>query len=544
MTKQFSNYSDLLTFTRASKGHALRPVSYGDELVTNGTFDSDASGWTAGGGANPTVSVSSGQAVLTATQTGSIVFEQTTAEFEAGKLYQIKVDVVTTTDNISVWNKASSSINISALSTGTNVINYVATEAGYLRFGNLGAVFSTGEGFTLDNITVKEVTFDQPDGTLTLFEHPVNVPRVEWDSAGNRLGLLVEEARTNLERYSDFSSDWASLDSTEVQNAIAPDGTETAFTVTRDSTSYGGFFFYNAGTNISVTSGSTYSISIYLKQGEMGNVTSFLLKPDNSGVGGSVVSGAVTITPQTDGSFSLSDDFDASSESVGNGWYRVSLSFTATTTGTAQYGLVSSGSSNFPLNSSILVWGAQFEAGSFPTSYIKTTGATATRSADVASIPTADFGYNHKEGTILVEGDYKFNTSGSGYPRIIELGNTTTSQNRIVIYMSEAGNDAVYGPLAANVQQASINLIADETDGVFEASKMAIVFAENNFIGVTDGAVRGTDTSGTIVPSEPRDTLAIGRQAAGYSSIGTGHFKTIKYYPRALTAAQLQEITT
>ena len=38
-TKVNSNYEDLITFTRASGGHALRPVSYGDELVTNGTFD-------------------------------------------------------------------------------------------------------------------------------------------------------------------------------------------------------------------------------------------------------------------------------------------------------------------------------------------------------------------------------------------------------------------------------------------------------------------------------------------------------------------------
>ena len=38
-TKVNSNYDDLLTFTRASKGHALRPVSYGDQEVTNGTYD-------------------------------------------------------------------------------------------------------------------------------------------------------------------------------------------------------------------------------------------------------------------------------------------------------------------------------------------------------------------------------------------------------------------------------------------------------------------------------------------------------------------------
>ena len=48
-TKTHNNYEDLITFTRASAGHALRPVSYGDELVANGTFDTD-SDWTKGAG--------------------------------------------------------------------------------------------------------------------------------------------------------------------------------------------------------------------------------------------------------------------------------------------------------------------------------------------------------------------------------------------------------------------------------------------------------------------------------------------------------------
>ncbi len=39
-TKVNSNYESLLTFTRASKGHALRPVSYGDELSEGSDFSS------------------------------------------------------------------------------------------------------------------------------------------------------------------------------------------------------------------------------------------------------------------------------------------------------------------------------------------------------------------------------------------------------------------------------------------------------------------------------------------------------------------------
>ena len=47
-TKNLNSATDLITFTRASGGTALRKISYGNELVTNGNGTTTA-GWTTSG---------------------------------------------------------------------------------------------------------------------------------------------------------------------------------------------------------------------------------------------------------------------------------------------------------------------------------------------------------------------------------------------------------------------------------------------------------------------------------------------------------------
>jgi hypothetical protein len=54
--------------------------------------------------------------------------------------------------------------------------------------------------------------------------------------------------------------------------------------------------------------------------------------------------------------------------------------------------------------SGIYIWGAQLEAGAFPTSYIKTEASQVTRSADSASMTGTNFSewYRQDEGTVYV----------------------------------------------------------------------------------------------------------------------------------------------
>jgi hypothetical protein len=74
--------------------------------------------------------------------------------------------------------------------------------------------------------------------------------------------------------------------------------------------------------------------------------------------------------------------------------------------------------------------------------------------------------------------------------------------------------------------------------------KAAFAFAENDFAACIDGGTVQTDTDGTMVPSVPRNELAIGGAVASASNNINGHIKSIQYYPRRLTNAQLQELTS
>ena len=220
---------------------------------------------------------------------------------------------------------------------------------------------------TIDNISIKEVLFDQADGTLQLYNYPNNIPRIEYDATGAVKGLLIEEARTNLYLKSNqFVSPWNLIGSTVTASAgTSPTGLADAWRWVGNGTS----ILYQGTAYVA----GDYTVSAWVKSNGAGEDTFRLYGSNN------VISG----------------DFTATSE-----WVRYSYTFTSAIVGSRYSGLVYGASQG---NVDLLVYGLQIEAGAFPTSYIPTTGAAATRARDLAEIPTSAFGYNNDAGSLVIE---------------------------------------------------------------------------------------------------------------------------------------------
>jgi hypothetical protein len=415
-TKVFDNALDLITFSRASGGTSLRKISYGSELVTNGTFDSDTD-WTlvqSGISSNVLNIQNSGTYSKATNGDGSLL--------TVGKVYLLSFDIisVSTAGNFRVRLGGSTTASVSGGAAVGSYSSVLVADLNFstVQFESTGANTFTG---TVDNISVKEVLFDQPDGTLTLFNHPDDIPRIDYNADGTVKGLLIEEQRTNLVTYSETIQDgvgqWdngtlaTASGQTTQDAAVSPDGSMQAvklYEVNTDSTPK--FIF----TNPFSASTANITASIFVKAAERNYaaIQCYVNTGDRHTILVDLTNGNIVDTDTTGTPTIVS----VGVEDFGEGWYRghVTLAHTSGTVAivvgpsdTASPSYVSGGPAYTGVTGNgIYIYGAQLEAGSFPTSYIPTSGSTATRSADIASIPVTDFGYN-TVGTIYVDGTFR-----------------------------------------------------------------------------------------------------------------------------------------
>ncbi len=363
-------------------------------------------------------------------------------------------------------------------------------------------------------------------------------PRFDYDPVTLAAkGLLIEEQRTNLFTYSEQfdNAAWAKgvgyNSAITANSTIAPDGTVSADTLVADNSGGTGTVILARSTG--VTSGTSYTLTFFAKAATLSWIQLYLLGYTSPANGGAFfnLSGAGSVG-------TVSSGFTAAITPASNGWYRCSLSFTAGSTVTGEMRVLLANANNDTSvarngTSSVYVYGAQLEAGSFATSYIPTVASQVTRSADVALMQGANFSswYNQNEGTFTTQSDQYSITSPNN--QWIFAATDGTSNN----YIGSLTNPSSYRALvvAGGATQASIINGTVSTNTPF---KSALAYKTNDFAATSGGAAVGTDTSGSV---PALSALSIG--AINSANYLNGHIRSIGYYNTRLPNTALVSLT-
>ena len=456
----------------------------GSDLVTNGDF-ADATGWTISGA----WSLGTNKVIFSDTTNGDI--RTSSAIFTATKTYQIKLKVADLTGANTAFfaigdGSASNLVGYDNYANGDYTFNAIAPNGSELR---IFSTTSSGSSYSITNISVKEVTRD-------------NVPRIDY-TGGGCPHILAEPQRTNLVTYSEDLSQWSLTNGTLTPNAtVSPDGTQNA----------GRVVFNNLGVDlkrtITVVAGQTYTISFYIKL-ESGTGLDGRFYDNNNGANIEV--------------------YDYTSQIQGTEWSKITRSVTAPIGCTEmQIWLLASSSSLVTAS----FWGAQFEEGSYATSYIPTSGSTVTRNQDVFTRDGIASLINSTEGVLFLE---MAALSNDGTFRQITLSDGTTN-NRILVDFTDASNQIRVFCSSGGASQVS------ETFNITSSlsfNKIAFKYKLNDFALWVNGVEVATDTSGNTPIG--LNKLSFHNGAGSFDFYGK--VKQLQVYKTALTDNQLIQLT-
>ena len=365
------------------------------------------------------------------------------------------------------------------------------------------------------------------------------VDRPRWDYAGGSLrGLLIEEARTNLEFP---STNWlpnttpaAGVSGVVRSAGLGLSGASDAMAFIPGTTN--GLYQYFSG--FAGAPSTTYTGTIYAKAAGQNFVW---LSLENTGFNG--VDQNATFNLSTGVVDNQAGNGSATITRCANGWYRCSV--TATSVAAAGTYILNvrpspvGGYVGFTTGDNvngIWVWGQQVEAGSFPTSYIPTTSAAVTRAQDNCAIPAANMS------------PWFAPPGGSWFAEFIDLPPSPLGTNPRIVAQYAAGG-------VTSLWETSGGRSLATYDGVVLATVNAIVpgvvsKAASNWTPGTgktclNGAAVASATMNTGFAAMATSGIGILQGSPGVSSeIMTGYIRRVSYWPRVLSDAEMQQVTT
>ena len=340
---------------------------------------------------------------------------------------------------------------------------------------------------------------------------------------------LLEPARINLVTYSEDFSNWTASDITVTDNnAISPDGSLNASKLTLTS----GTSVKRIALGSMPTSSVSRCYSFFFKTNDINSIQ-LLHSGDLQGYANFDLVNSVV---GTSGSKTTSKI-----ENYGNGWFRCTAIFDNTNTFASTLylyikdnALGAYGGSTSEVGD-LFIFGAMYEEGSYPTSYIvSNSGLATTRVAETANNSGDASTFNSSEGVLMVE------TKGEndGTFNYISLSDGGT-QNYAGILYTDSDNQILYRYYVggSGVQIVINNII------VTNFNKIAFKYKENDFAIWINGIERGIASSGSLNPSGTFNELAFARGGSNNTPF-YGNTKQVQYFDSALNDSELEKLSS
>ena len=382
------------------KLYSIKPVpEYGSEGVTNGTFNTDLTGWSTDDFSNGSIVQSSGSALITSNGLGTgypSIWQQVTTV--VGKTYKVTANFTNNTTGIWFWkfdnnsplgntnrvtfinNDSDSSIDAEFEFTATATLSSISA---FAEQGNSGS-------FNFDNVSVKEVIADPADFTFTR--------GTDTATRVNSAGIIEKETQNLLLQSNQFDTTWNSYNLSRTAGANDFDGGTNAWTIAKLG-SYGLI-------NQSVSNTGVHTFSVYAKAGTLDYIALTTSASPFSTAYFDLQNGVVG---------SLVNAIDSNIESVGGGWYRCSLTTNVTASGFWRiYPADSDGGLTNANLGNIIIYKSQLEQGLVARTYIETTTA-AVYAGITDNLPRLDYSGGASCPSLLLEPQRSNQISNSEY---------------------------------------------------------------------------------------------------------------------------------
>jgi len=355
----------------------------------------------------------------------------------------------------------------------------------------------------------------------------LNVPRLTYQNGGGGCpSLLLEKQSTNLVTYSEQfdNAGWLQQGGATItaNQAVSPDGTQNADKLNVDIQAYS--YAYQT---ISATT-AIYTESIFAKKGTKNWL--FILNTTGGGARGwfNVNTGVVG---------TIASGYTGTITDVGNGWYRCTLTNTTSEYGNyVGFGFVDADNTVTPTSTGYgYLWGAQLEVSSYPTSYIPTTSATATRVADACFKTGISSLIGQTEGVIFYDG--VLTGISNPYANLINSEKNTTGSFSI----GHSSTGVMLATLFVNS-----NAIVNFNVGSFAVgtrTKIAFAYKSGSFALYVNGTQLATSAA-TFTPIENMDDIYIGDVTTYFNYKENTQVNQVALFTTRLTNAELASLTT